>query len=46
LLTTQQPYRERMPAAQAQQWRDRAAAWRKKTRKKPKEQTDQTDHAA
>jgi transposase len=43
LLTTQQPYRERMPEAQAQQWRDRAAAWRKKTRKKPK---DQTDHAA
>jgi hypothetical protein len=35
LLTTQQPYHERLSDAEAQRWRERARAWRKqKTRQR------------
>jgi hypothetical protein len=35
LLTTQQPYHERLSDAEAQQWRERARAWRRqKTRQR------------
>jgi hypothetical protein len=35
LLTTQQPYQERLSDAEAQQWRERARDWRKqKTRQR------------